>query len=255
MRKVMSMSEVLANISLAKKKMSTINAITASATTNYKAVMFMSLANPMKDQDMFGRDKKQIESTIQSNWDASKDNFMNYLKYSMIKEQVNATHKIKIPNPDYAAEVGSEIEVTIAEALILNTTLVKNHYENILKKMRSDYNFITEELKKHNETVLSEEAVSKYISTILSAQGEKVQGKIDVSMYSNYAKDYTDANKMEIIDPINIAEKIEFLEDWMDKFYTTIGYRLSEFNSTVKVWVDLDLDQDFWGYYSEDSDN
>ena len=253
MKKIMSMSEVLANISLCRKKMHTISQ--TAAFSKPKDLMFMSLANKMKDQDLFGRDKKEVESSIQGNWDSTKDTFMNFIKYSMVKELVNATHNITIPNPDYNAVDKPEITVTVAEALVLNSPTIKEYYKNILIKMKSDYNMISDTLKNHNDTVLSEESISKYITTVLSAQGEKVQSKIDISNYSSYAESYIEANKLDIIDPIKLSDKIKFLEEWIDNFYNTIGYRLSEFNSTTKVWIDLDLDQDFWGYYSDDSDN
>ena len=258
MKKVMSMTEVLSNISMCRKRIGNISTILDGTTypgliANYKPT-FMSIANPMKDQDYFGYNKEDTAKGIQSNWDTIIANINNLVKYSMIKEQVNATHKISIPNPNPMDTTNKEITVTVAEALILNSTSIKNYYVNLLAKLKADYNKMAENMKNHNDTTLSEESISKYVSTILGAQGDKTSAKnIDLSKYSSYVEEYTKANKLEYIDPIKINEKIEFYEKWIDDFYSTIGYRLSEFNSKLKVWVDLDInDGDFWGYDTQD---
>lgn len=258
MKKVMSMTEVLSNISMCRKRIGNISTILDGTTypgliANYKPT-FMSIANPMKDQDYFGYNKEDTAKGIQSNWDTIIANINNLVKYSMIKEQVNATHKISIPNPNPMDTTNKEITVTVAEALILNSTSIKNYYVNLLAKLKADYNKMAENMKNHNDTTLSDESISKYVSTILGAQGDKTSAKnIDLSKYSSYVEEYTKANKLEYIDPIKINEKIEFYEKWIDDFYSTIGYRLSEFNSKLKVWVDLDInDGDFWGYDTQD---
>ena len=259
MKKVMSMTEVLSNISMCRKRIGTISTVLDGTSfpglSNKYKPTFMSIANPMKDQDYFGYDKTDTEKSIQSNWDTIVANINNLIKYSMIKEQVNATHVITIPNPNPMDTTNKELTVTIAEALILNSTSIRNYYNSILAKLKTDYNKMAENMKNHNDTTLSEESISKYVSSVLNLQGgEKTSAKnIDLSKYSSYVEEYTKANKLEYIDPIKVNEKIEFYEKWIDDFYNTIGYRLSEFNSKLKVWVDLDInDGGFWGYNTQD---
>lgn len=246
MLKEMTMTEVLAKISLAKKKME--SAGKAASTT--RGNIFMTVKKKNRDVTIANVNVEESKNGITANFDSTMDNFTNLYKLLMIKEAVNSNTRIEIPNPDFRK--GGTINATITEILALygEDSISRKYYKKILDKMKSDYAQCEKIISDNEVTVLSETRITEYVTQRLAALKENPTKAAVEANYEKYSKEYIDANSMEYVDPIDLADKIEKLENWMDEFYNNINFKLSEVNSKTKVWVDLDKDDNFWGYVS-----
>ena len=124
MRREMTMTEVLAKLTLAKKKMSSAgyNAITQTGQ------IYISAKKMNRYVSITNTPVEEVAKGIQSNYDTTLDNFSNCWKLLMIKEAVNSSIRIQIPNPDFRK--GGTIEATITEVLSLcgDGSLSKKYY-------------------------------------------------------------------------------------------------------------------------------
>ena len=243
MRKEMTMSEILSRIKLTKKKLT-------EPVTNFNGNnnMFVTTWNPNRDS-IKGVPAETVAETFQSNLDSVTSNLFNLYKLLQVKETVNCTHKLTISNPNFIN--GGTVEMTVSEILVLKTLAVRDYYLKMLQRFKSEYMTSTGIVEEYEERCLSDKVIRDYvISRLSSLQKDTSKESID-ACYDEYAKEYVDANKLEIYDPINVKAHIDDLQNWYDEFYNEIDYKLSEFNAKTKVWIDLDLDENFWGYIEE----
>ena len=245
MRKEMSMNEILSTINLMRKKLGT-DDIELRLSKSRNQNLFVTTYNQKRDVNESGIPLDECKETIQSNIDSYSANISNLIKMIMVKEYVNATHYLEIPNPDWTKE--GTVKLSIAEILTLKSDTVKKYYESLYQVMTNEYNSAVDKVNANEKVVLTEQNITNYVQKMAELKNEKTTGKSGDPVYEAYAKEYIDNNRVLIYDPCDIKNKITKLENWISDFYNTIGYKLSEFNSLTKVWVDLDLDQDFWGY-------
>lgn len=250
MKKIMTMTEVLAKLNVSKKRMQ--SATFEMARCSSGASIFVTAKKTNRSTTVSGTNISDAEKGIQSNFDMTMDNFSNTWKLLMVKEAVNSMIRITIPNPDFRK--GGTITATITEVLSLcgDGSISKKYYNQLLSKMQAEYNNVTSLIKKNEETVLSQERITDYVIQRLNALKENTSKDAVEKVYDEYAKEYIAANTLEIVDPIDIMDKINKLDQWITDFYTTVNFRLSEVNSKTKVWIDFDLDNDFWGLVNED---
>lgn len=249
MKKIMTMTEVLAKLNVSKKRM---QSTTFEMARPSGASIFVTAKKTNRSTTVSGTNISDAEKGIQSNFDMTMDNFSNAWKLLMVKEAVNSMIRITIPNPDFRK--GGTITATITEVLSLcgDGSISKKYYNQLLSKMQAEYNNVTSLIKKNEETVLSQERITDYVIQRLNALKENTSKDAVEKVYDEYAKEYIAANTLEIVDPIDIMDKINKLDQWITDFYTTVNFRLSEVNSKTKVWIDFDLDNDFWGLVNED---
>lgn len=235
MKVEMTMSEVLAKITMVQKQLEELSM--------YK--LFSDAVIPEKNMTLCSKTtKEESEDQIRSNFDKATQFINNYIKLKMVKEYVNTTVKVEIPNPDFRK--GGTVKYTIAEILSLKIPSVIRFYNSMKENMKTSYNKSNAEIEKYKNRVLSEETISSYVTSRLANINDTNTKKGD-QKYQDIAAEFINANRIELLDPINIVDKIDKIEQWYNEFYTTIGYKLSEANATTKVWIDLDLDEDFWG--------
>lgn len=251
MRREMTMTEVLAKLTLAKKKM---NSAGYGIMTQSGGQIYISAKKKNRDVSITNTPVEEVVKGIQSNYDTTLDNFSNCWKLLMIKEAVNSSIRIQIPNPDFRKS--GTIEATITEVLSLcgDGSLSKKYYASILNRMKRDWETIQDTIDRNEKNVLSEDKITAYVVQRLQALKENTSKAATEASYSKYAPEYIEANTIEPIDPLNLKEQIDKLENWMEEFYSTVNYKLSEVNSKTKVWVDFDLDNDFWGFVIDEDD-
>ena len=246
MRKVMTMSELLSRIKMAKKKLQVIQSDEFSSYQNQK---FITVWNPNKGM-INGVETSKIEEEFQSNYDSYNSQLFNLIKMMQVKEKVNCDHYLEIPNPDYRK--GGKIKATVTEILVLKTISVQAYYNSLLNRYTREYNMALSSIEKYESKYLSEDTIRDYvIARLNSLQKDSSTDSIN-KYYSEYSAEYREANKIELFDPIDLKSKIDALQNWIDTFYNEIDYKLSEFNARTKIWIDLDLDEDFWGYPEEE---
>ena len=124
MRKEMSMNEVLSTINLMRKKLG-VDTIDLKVAKAKNQNMFVTTYNSKRDVNASGIPLEDCKKTIQSNIDSYSTNISNLIKMIMIKESVNASHYLEIPNPNWTKE--GTVKLSIAEILTLKSDNVKKY--------------------------------------------------------------------------------------------------------------------------------
>ena len=248
MKKVMSMTEVLAKLKTAKNALDKeYNKFSVSDRVPFSSIdssiLLIDVINRSKGSTAAGHPADQAESNVQANWDRLASAQSIVKKLTAIKDGVNHEVKITIPNPDYTKQ--GTVTVPMSEVLALTNSSIKYMYSRILAGMQTQYESATRYMREFNERVLSNERINGYINDKLNEEG--IEGKDDsTKRYLELYNEFVSMNKIEFVDPVNLKSKIEYLSNWIDTFYTDIDYKLSEKNATIKIEVDLDKDDDFW---------
>lgn len=237
MKKRSTMSEILSNINLYKKKLDN---VVMEDKLYQKSNDRGLVAIKKESEDTFGpnkRSKTDMKDAIDAKYKSIVDIMENFQKLTIIKNGVNATMKIVIAGKS----------MTIAEALSYNNTVVKDYHTIILRKMKDDYEAALRSIDDYNSKVFSEEAINKYIALLVGGSDNvnDVKNK-DPKRIQEYIEMYHKQNDMEIYDPLNLLEKIKEKERFITEFYHDIGFVLASINSQLIVEYDLDEEVPHW---------
>lgn len=246
MKTVMTLTELLTKLKLAKKQVEADN-YTLTTGKDIKGIptldaMLVGLQLPEQGTDINHIPIEDAAKRIQSNWDTVAANKDKLNKLTMIKDTVNHTTMVSVPNPNYTK--GGTVTLSIAEVLTLKGK--QNEYRTLLTVMRNTYQAALDQIAKYTLTNLSDAKASDYATKMIAANNSDASDEEKKILRSKYYDEYIKQNKIEILDPINIKDKIDKLEAWITDFYGSIDYKLSEINATTKIEVDLDLDEDFF---------
>lgn len=246
MKTVMTLTELLTKLKLAKKQVEEDNhtLITGKNISGIPTVdaMLVGLQLPEQGTDINNVPIEDAAKRIQSNWDTVAANRDKLNKLTMIKDSVNHTTMLTIPNPNYTK--GGTVNLSIAEVLTLKGK--QSEYKSLLTVMRNTYQAALDQISKYTLTNLSDAKASEYATKMIAINNSDASDEEKKILRSKYYDEYIKKNKVEILDPINIKDKIDKLEAWINDFYGSIDYKLSEINATTKIEVDLDLDEDFF---------
>ena len=252
MEKTMTMTEVLSKLKLAKKLLNdTLNEIYLGNNNvpfnryNHK-YLFIDIINRANGSTVIGLPMDQAEPNIQSNWDRVASQYALVNKLTMIKESVNHTVKLEIPNPDFTK--GGTVKLSIAEVLTLINK--KGEYDRFLRALKSQYVSATTYMAEYERTVLNDKKANAYVNEKLG-QNITLSEEDKPNQYLAYYKEYMENNKVEWVDPLKLKDKIDKLEKWIDDFYTEVDFKLSEVNAKTKILVDLDADENIWSIVDE----
>lgn len=232
-----TMSEILSNINLYKKKLD--NAVMEDKLYQ-KSNEIGLVAIKKTSEETFGpnkRSKTDITNSIESRYSSLVDIMDNLQKLTIIKNGVNSTMKIVIAGKS----------MTIAEALSYNNTSVKEYHNIILRKMKLDYEAALNHIDEYNKKVFTEENISNYIALVVgsSDNAESLKAR-DPKKIQEYIDTFHKQKDMEIYDPLDIMSKIREKEKFITEFYHDIGFVLATINSQLIVEYDLDEDVPHW---------
>lgn len=244
---VMSMTEVLQRINMYRKRIEGY----PSLGYNRNATNFCAVGNESTGLLTNGTKISDAEDQALTNYDSVMDIVCNLYKLTMAKEAVNTTMKIKIPNPDLRSD--GEIEVSVAEALIMKNDTIIKYYETLLKAMTADKVACDKIIEKNMNSSLSDDCVREYVLQRFRDLGV-VNPDPKSAKYTELANEYIKAHTLSLIDPIGVADKIEDLEKRLEELQVTVNFRLSEINSKTKIWIDFDVEKNFWGYALEEEE-
>lgn len=138
------------------------------------------------------------------------------LKAAIIKS--NAKERVDI--------AGSKM--TVAEAIEYKSSI--NLERILLNKLRADAAACNKTID-DNEDKLNENILNM-LEQALGA--DKKHSKDD---YETIAKPFYEANKLSLVDPLGILDKIDKLEDKIDSFNSEVDFVLSESNSRTEITV------------------
>ena len=156
----------------------------------------------------------------------------NYQKVcDLIKRRDAMKRAIVLSNATTKVQIG-DVEYTVAEAID-----AKNHSmefkQTLLNMMAYQYNRAQNELNRHTGEALEKDA-EKYVATVLAAQSKESTAAIN-SQVSALREVYLANNAWDMIDPLDVAKKIEALNNEISKFNADVDAALSTSNAITIV--------------------
>ena len=179
-------------------------------------------ANKHSNEKINGIPVSDFEKAVQGTYDKVTD----FLKrQEAIKRAVtlsNAKTVVNISGKDY----------TVAEAIWM-----KNHGIELkaflINVMDKQYKQAQAEVNRQNGDDLEKRA-DQYVTAIY---GQK-EGKTNYTDIKKVRKDFLEANSYEIIDPINVPEKLEALRKEIDSFMAEVDSALSVSNALTEITIE-----------------
>ena len=155
--------------------------------------------------------------------------------YDKITDLINRRKAIKkaivLSNAKTTVKI-ADVEYTVAEAIEM-----KNHgieFESLLiNAMDKQYQQAQAEVNRQNGNNLEERA-DQYVTAIY---GQK-EGKTNSADIDKVRKDFLEANSYEIVDPINVSEKVEALREKIDAFMAEVDSALSVSNALTEITIE-----------------
>src|SRR5690606_32773454 len=117
-------------------------------------------------------------------------------------------------------------DMTVAEAIETKSSI--KHLENLLNRLKAQKSQSVRTIESLNERVRRD------LENKTKMTAEKDETKIDLVEFSNT---YMKMHGVELYDPINIAKKIEEIEEHVTQFKSEVDFVLTEKNSTTKIPV------------------
>ncbi len=178
-------------------------------------------ANTMSNVTIRGKSLEDYKKLITGNYDSVTTLIENRKRIKSALVISNATTKVKVGNQEFSVAEAIERKNAIdLEKLLLNN-------------LKQQYNACNKAVNDNGARL--PEMLEKYLSVVLGTD----KNTRDPESVKAHTKDFEKRNKMELIDPLNIATKIEQLEKSIDDFETNVDYILSESNATTFVEVEL----------------
>ena len=179
-------------------------------------------ANKHSNEKINGITIEDFRKTVQGTYDKVTDliNRRKAIKKAIVLSNAKTTVKI------------ADTEYTVAEAIEM-----KNHgieFETMLiNAMDKQYQQAQAEVNRQNGNNLEERA-DQYVTAIY---GQK-EGKTNSADIDKVRKDFLEANSYEIVDPINVQDKVEALRQKIDAFMAEVDSALSVSNALTEITIE-----------------
>ena len=155
--------------------------------------------------------------------------------YDKVTDLINRRKAIKkaivLSNAKATVKI-ADVEYTVAEAIEM-----KNHgieLETLLiNAMDKQYQQAQAEVNRQNGNNLEERA-DQYVT---ASDGQK-EGKTNSADIDKVRKDFLEANSYEIVDPINVQDKVDALRQKIDAFMADVDSALSVSNALTKITIE-----------------
>lgn len=155
--------------------------------------------------------------------------------YDKVTDLINRRKAIKkaivLSNAKTTVKI-ADVEYTVAEAIEM-----KNHGIELeallINAMDKQYQQAQAEVNRQNGNNLEERA-DQYVTAIY---GQK-EGKTNSADIDKVRKDFLEANSYEIVDPINVQDKVEALRQKIDAFMADVDSALSVSNALTKITIE-----------------
>ena len=179
-------------------------------------------ANKHSNEKINGITIEDFRKTVQGTYDKVTDliNRRKAIKKAIVLSNAKTTVKI------------ADVEYTVAEAIEM-----KNHGIELeallINAMDKQYQQAQAEVNRQNGNNLEERA-DQYVTAIY---GQK-EGKTNSADIDKVRKDFLEANSYEIVDPINVQDKVEALRQKIDAFMADVDSALSVSNALTKITIE-----------------
>lgn len=159
---------------------------------------------------------KDIRSTYQSINDLIQRR--NKIKSAIILS--NAVTKVKLKNE----------EVNVAE--VIERKSILPYYRTLLTKLKRNREMVLNQLERNNQSMEHD------LQTILEINfGKQSNNKTNPDDIENISKAYREANRSEVIDPLQIDQRIKEIEEMIEVYETESNFVLSESNAITKIKI------------------
>lgn len=179
-------------------------------------------ANKHSNEKINGIPIENFKKAVQGTYDKVTDliNRRKAIKKAVVLSNAKTTVKI------------ADVEYTVAEAIEM-----KNHgieFESMLINiMDNQYKAAQATVNLQNGDGLEQRA-DQYVTAIY---GQK-EGKTNSADIDKVRKDFLEANSYEVIDPINVPEKLEELRKKIDTFMAEVDSALSVSNALTEITIE-----------------
>ena len=179
------------------------------------------LANKHSNEKVNGVTVEEYQETMKASYNKASD---------LIRRREAIKRAVVLSNAKTIVKIGGK-EYTVAEAIEMN-----NHGIDLKLQLK---NAMKKQYDSAMTTIISKNSVvdDKATEYVVGLCGQK-ESKTANEEYEKARKSYIEANTMELIDPVNILEKIEALEVEIADFTTEVDSALSVSNALTEITVE-----------------
>lgn len=172
---------------------------------------------------------KKYKSTMNSDAlvSGSKASYQSVM--DLIERRKNLKSAIIISNALTKVKLNGE-EMTVAE--VIERKQLVAYYKQFLQKMKQNRESITSQVERQN--IQMETDLQKILEINF---GKNTTGKTNSDDIENISKTYRDHNKAEVLDGLNVNNKIKEIEELINRYETESNFVLSESNAVTKIQV------------------
>ena len=180
-------------------------------------------ANKHSDEKINGVAITDFKNTMKSNHQKINDLIArkNAMKKAVVLSNANTT--IEIDGSTY----------TVAEAIEMKNHGMDN-FKVLLSTMTNQYNIAQSEFNRNSGETLEKKA-ENYILSVIQAQPKDSKMTVDNEEMQALRKKYIENNIFDIVDPLNVANTIQELSDYITKFETEVDAALSCSNALTII--------------------
>ena len=179
------------------------------------------LANKHSNEKVNGVTVEEYQETMKASYNKASD---------LIRRREAIKRAVVLSNAKTIVKIGGK-EYTVAEAIEMNNHGIdlKLQLKNAMKKQ---YDSAMTAIISKNSVV--DDKATEYVVGLFGQKENKTANE----EYEKARKSYIEANTMELIDPVNILEKIEALEVEIADFTTEVDSALSVSNALTEITVE-----------------
>lgn len=179
------------------------------------------LANKHSNEKVNGVTVEEYQETMKASYNKASD---------LIRRREAIKRAVVLSNAKTIVKIGGK-EYTVAEAIEMNNHGIdlKLQLKNAMKKQ---YDLAMTTIISKNSVV--DDKATEYVVGLFGQKESKTANE----EYEKARKSYIEANTMELIDPVNILEKIEALEVEIADFTTEVDSALSVSNALTEITVE-----------------
>ena len=179
------------------------------------------LANKHSNEKVNGVTVEEYQETMKASYNKASD---------LIRRREAIKRAVVLSNAKTIVKIGGK-EYTVAEAIEMN-----NHGIDLKLQLK---NAMKKQYDSAMTTIISKNSVvdDKATEYVVGLFGQK-ESKTANEEYEKARKSYIESNTMELIDPVNILEKIEALEVEIADFTTEVDSALSVSNALTEITVE-----------------
>lgn len=179
------------------------------------------LANKHSNEKVNGVTVEEYQETMKASYNKASD---------LIRRREAIKRAVVLSNAKTIVKIGGK-EYTVAEAIEMNNHGIdlKLQLKNAMKKQ---YDSAMTAIISKNSVV--DDKATEYVVGLFGQKESKTANE----EYEKARKSYIEANTMELIDPVNILEKIKALEVEIADFTTEVDSALSVSNALTEITVE-----------------